>query len=168
MPTILTEGNLQIAIADSAGVIAWRKFDGPDHGLSHCMQGVDFILEFPDRYQFIEIKDPQHPQSVADDYRQRLTAGRIDREFMYKYRDTFLYELASGRADKPIYYLMLIALTALKPADLIIRQREMQRKLPLSGPGGRQWERPIVSDCAVFNIAGWNRHFPDCQVQRIT
>ena len=167
MPTILTEGNLQIAIADDAGVIAWRKFDGPDHRLSHCMKGVDFILEFPDHYQFIEIKDPQEPPPVAADYRQRLNAGSIDREFMYKYRDAFLYELASGRADKPIYYLMLIALTALKPADLRSRQREMQRKLPLYGPGGRRWTRPIVSGCAVFNLTTWNRHFPDCPVQRI-
>lgn len=166
MPTLLTEGNLQITIADTAGIVNWRKFDGPEHRLSHCMQGVDFIIELSDRYQFIEIKDPQHPQSSASDYGQRFNQGGIDRDFVYKYRDTFLYELASGRADKPIYYLMLIALDTLKPADLQTRQRAMQSKLPLLGPGGRQWRRPIVKDCAVFNMDAWNRHLPQYPVTR--
>lgn len=167
MPISLTEGNLQITISDAAEIVAWRKFDGPEHGLSHCMKGVDFIIELADRYQFIEIKDPQYPQSSASEYRERLTSGSIDRDFMYKYRDTFLYEFASGRAKKPIYYLMLIALDTLKPADLRNRQREMQRKLPLSGPGGSRWQRPIVSGCAVFNLDTWNRNFPNYPVERV-
>ena len=167
MPISLTEGSLQITISDATEIVAWRKFDGPEHGLSHCMKGVDFIIELADRYQFIEIKDPQYPQESASEYRQRFTSGSIDRDFMYKYRDTFLYEFASGRADKPIYYLMLIALDTLKPADLQHRQRQMERKLPLSGPGGSQWKRPIVSGCAVFNLDTWNRHFPDYRVGRV-
>lgn len=166
MPTLLTEGNLQIAISDAAGIVNWRKFDGPEHGLSHCMQAVDFIIELSDRYQFIEIKDPQHPQSSASDYGQRFNQGNIDQDFMYKYRDTFLYELAHGRADKPIHYLMLIALDTLKPADLQTRQRAMQSKLPQLDPEGRQWSRPIVKDCAVFNMDAWNRHLPQYPVTR--
>lgn len=168
MPTLLTEGNLQITISDATGIINCRKFDGPEHELSHCMKGVDFIIELSDRYQFIEIKDPQHPQSSASGYHQSFNQGSIDRDLYIKYRDTFLYELASGRADKPIYYLMLIALDTLKPADLLSRQREMRRKLPVSGPGGRQWRRPIVNGCAVFNVDTWNRHFPHYRVNRIS
>lgn len=167
MPTFLAEGNLQITISDAIKIVDWRKFDGANHGLSDCMKAVDFIIELSDRYQFIEIKDPQHPQSSASDYRQRFNGGSIDRDLYIKYRDTFLYEFASGRADKPIDYLMLIALDTLKPADLLNRQRTMQRKLPLSGPDGREWRHPIVNGCAVFNVDTWNRHFPYYQVKRI-
>lgn len=35
---MLTEGDLQIDFPDA---VYGRKFDGPDHGLSHCMKAVD-------------------------------------------------------------------------------------------------------------------------------
>ncbi|MBF0179998.1 MAG: hypothetical protein HQM03_08245 [Magnetococcales bacterium] len=39
--TVLTEGHLQITLPP--GVVG-RKFDDASHGLSHCMQAVDFII----------------------------------------------------------------------------------------------------------------------------
>lgn len=167
MTVILTEGKLQITVHNA---IRAYKFDGPAHGLSHCMKGVDYIVELADHYQYIEIKDPQDPQSppsVAASYSRRFTSAQIDNDFVHKYRDTFLYEWASGRADKPIDYLMLIAIDTLTAAHLRNRQREMQRKLPLTGPASHQWTRPIVRSCSVFNIAAWNRHLPNCPVQRL-
>ena len=164
--TVFTEGGLQITVNNA---VSARKFDdGTVHRLTHCMQAVDFIIELADHYLFIEFKDPQNPPPVADSYQQRFTAGRIDRELQYKYRDTFLYEWAAGRADKPIDYLILIALDALKPAHLHIRRREMERKLPLLQLSFGQWTRPIVRNCYVLNIASWNRHFPDYPIQRLS
>lgn len=95
--TVLTEGSLQITIP--SGIPA-RKFDDVNHGLAHCMKAVDFIIELSDRYLFIEFKDPQHPQSNATDRRkfiQKFLSGHIDEDFKYKYRDSFLYEWASGK-----------------------------------------------------------------------
>ena len=72
--TVLAEGNLQITINNAANA---RKFDGPGHGLSHCMKAVDFVVEFPDHYLFIEIKDPQDPQAslqATAGYYQRFTS----------------------------------------------------------------------------------------------
>ena len=55
--TVLREGDLQITINDA---IEARKFDDEaSHGLSHCMKAVDFVVELPDRYLFIEVKDPK-------------------------------------------------------------------------------------------------------------
>jgi len=52
----LTEGDLQLTIN---GAIGARKFDDDSsHKLSHCMKAVDFIVEYPDFYLFIELKDP--------------------------------------------------------------------------------------------------------------
>ena len=167
--TVLREGNLQITINNA---IEARKFDDDtSHGLSHCMKAVDFVVELPDRYLFIEVKDPQDPQAPSDageKYIQRLQSGQIDKEFKYKYRDSFLYEWASGRADKPVFFLVLIALDSLTGLLLLSRKRELERKLPLQGPEARPWTRPIVRGCGVFNIDSWNRNLPQYPVSRRT
>ena len=81
---LLTEGNLEITINHE---ISARKFDGSGHGLSHCMRAVDFVVEFPNRHLFIEVKDPQDPRApitAARAYAQRLLSGGITDELKYK------------------------------------------------------------------------------------
>ena len=166
--TVLKERDLQITIGDAVDV---RKFDdNATHRLSHCMKAVDFVVELADRYLFMKIKDPQVPQAppqAAADYLKRLQAGEIDEELKYKYRDSFLYEWAAGRADKPIDYLVLIAVDTLTVADLIQRKRDLESKLPLLGPSSTPWLKPIVNGCAVFNMESWNRAMPRYPVSRI-
>ena len=162
---ILHEGDLRISVADGTKV---RKFDGDDHGLSHCMKAVDFLVELPDQYLFIEFKDPQDrnaPQREREAFIQRFLCGGIDLDLTQKYRDSFLYEWAAGRADKPIRYLVLIALDTLDDALLLARQEALKRVLPLA-PQSVNWVRQIVSGCGVFNIASWNRTFPQYPVVR--
>lgn len=163
--TVLTEGNLQLTVDGAAKA---RKFDDANHGLSHCMKAVDFIIELRDRYLFVEFKDPQAldvPAEKRDEFIQEFQSGKLDETLKYKYRDSFLYEWAIGRADKPVDYLVLIALDSLTEPLLLRRQRDLERKLPLQGP--RPWPRPIVRVCGVFNIATWNRHFPQYPVERL-
>ena len=55
------------------------RFDGPGHGLSHCMKAVDFVVEFPERFMYIEFTDPDHPRTQYDNrqkFIQDLT-GRV-------------------------------------------------------------------------------------------
>ena len=167
--TVLREGDLQITINNAIEV---RKFDdGASHKLSHCMKAVDFVVELTDRYLFIEVKDPQDPQALSensDKFIQKFQSGQIDEEFKYKYRDSFLYEWAAGRANKPVFYLVLIALDSLTEPLLLNRQKELERKLPLYGPGSRPWTHPIVGGCGVFNIDSWNRNLPEYPVSRLT
>ena len=166
--TVLAEGNLQITIP--SGILA-RKFDDTNHGLAHCMKAVDFIIELKDRYLFIEFKDPQHPKSKAADrtkFINKFLSGNIDEDFKYKYRDSFLYEWASGKAIKPIYYYVLVALDTLTEAELITRTDDLKRKLPYNGPASGAWKRKIVAGCAVFNIATWNKNLPSYPVVRIS
>ena len=166
--TVFEEGNLQVTFN---GVVGARKFDDDSHGLNHCMRAVDFIVELTDRYFYVEFKDPQHPQAppgAAEEYRARLMSEQIDEEFKYKFRDSFLFELGLSRADKPIHYLVMIALDTLTGADLIRRQEALERKLPLRGPGEQPWRRPFASSCAVFNLESWNRSLPDYPITRLT
>jgi hypothetical protein len=164
--TILRENGLEIALPDGA---IGRKFDGPEHGLSHCMKAVDFVVEMPNRTYFIEVKDPDGATDAErqKDFAERLASGKIDDDLKTKFRDTWLYEWAARRTKKPIYYLILIASEGLSGAELSTRKAFVERKLPLDGPLNQAWARPIVHGCAVFNIAAWNRSLPSMPVRRI-
>lgn len=163
---VLTECDLQITITDA---VCARKFDDASHRLSHCMKAVDFIVELPDRYLFIEFKDPQNPNASKEnrkDFIERFKTGCMDNDLTRKYRDSFLYEWGEGRADKPVDYLVLVALDTLPTPLLRHRRRELERKLPMNGPGGHPWPRPIAKSCAVFNIEMWNKQFPGYPIER--
>ena len=166
--TTLREGNLQITFPQGAQA---RKFDdGASHGLSHCMKAVDFIVEEADRVSFIELKDPEHPnakEARRNKFIQKFQSGNLDEDLKYKYRDTFLYQWAAERVDKPIDYWVIIALDTLTEAELSARTDDLKRKLPLKGPPSGEWKRPIVTDCMVFNIDTWNRHQPRFPLSRI-
>ncbi len=162
----LTEGDLRMQVPDEA---VGRRFDAAGHGLSHCMmKAVDFIVELPDRYYFIEMKDPDDPAANAarrKAFIKNLNQAELDQQLTHKYRDSFLYEWASGHADKPVYFLVLVACATLGSPELDRRKDALTRTLPVGVPS--VWQREIVAGCAVFNIDTWNRHFPDYQVSRI-
>ena len=160
------EQDLEITISGASNA---RKFDEQStHGVGF-MKAVDFVVEYPDRYTYIEFKDPQHPESNLTSY-EALTAyyqsENIDTELVYKFRDSLLYEWAAGRAERDVHFLVLIAIEQLTSADLDKKKRDLDRKLPVGIPSG--WVRPIVTGCGVFNIATWNRNFPELAVRRLS
>ena len=164
---VLTEGELEFSFD---GVVSARKFDGDDHGLSHCMKAVDFIVELANGYLFVEVKDPQASGAIehgGSGWIDDFTSERADQDLQYKYRDSFLYELGSGRADKPIVYVMLIALDTLDDALITTGQDRLTGKLPVLGPNSTPWVCPFVNGCLVVNIESWNRTFHDYPVRRI-
>ena len=164
--TVFVEGDLRITIDDALDA---RKFDGDGHGLSHCMKAVDFIVELPDKYLFIEFKDPDHPLGRYADQRnfiREFLSGELDEELKYKYRDSWLYEWASGRADKPVHYYVLVAVDGLTDIEFQSRTDDLERKLPVRG--ARAWTRSIVDACHVFNIRLWNHYLPYLPVSRVS
>ena len=166
MTTTFEEGNLLITISNAEN--AWR-FDVPEHGLSHCMKAVDFIVEQVDRFVFIEFKDPYQPGSTEraqQRFMSRFESGRLDDDLTYKYRDSYLYEWASGRANKPIHYAVLVAADNLTDDFFLTRTEDLKRKLPVDIP--RSWSRSFVQACSVFNLTLWNRYFPDFPVSRLS
>ena len=135
------------------------------------MKAVDFVVELPDCYRFIEIKNPARgsdPEASAEEYLGRFTSGKIDAPLFRKYRDSFLYEWAAGRADKPVDYLVLIALDTIDDAQLLDRQDQLHRLLPVRLPSGVAWKRRFVRNCGVFDIASWNRTYPQYRVERVS
>ena len=169
--TTLVEGNIQITFPCGVNV---RKFDDKSHGLSHCMKAVDIIVERTDRVLFIEIKDPDHPHAPSASrkaFLKKFQSARLDSDLVSKFRDSFLYEWACKRTNKPIEYWILIASKALTKADLGRRTDAVKSKLPMLGalpkPVKKQWKRKIVANCGVFNICTWNKNFPNYPVKRI-
>lgn len=152
--------------------VAARKFDDATHGLSHCMSAVDFIVELDDRTLFVEFKDPDNPKAVEKNNSaetiDKFLSGKLDADLYYKYRDSYLYEMASGRASKPIYYLVLIGAKALSDAELLTRTDELKRKLPELGVNGKAWKKPFVAGCAVMNLHAWNKILPMYPASRVS
>ena len=159
--TVFLEGSLEITFNN---VLNARRFE--DHGLTF-MKAVDFLVELPDRYLFVEFKDPDDTGEFprGTDPVQAFRRGELDQDLKYKYRDSFLYEWAAGRADKPLYYYVLVALRWLGTADLSRRTNSLKQSLPIGTP--LSWVRSIATDCAVFNLRTWNPTFPDFQVRRL-
>lgn len=163
------EGDLRIKFPDNLTV---RKFDDKTtHGLSHCMKAVDYIVELDDKILFIELKDPDDPTAKAEnstEFIKKFLSGELDTNLQYKYRDSYLYELASGRANKPIYYFVLIGASVLSDADLLARTDALKRKIPVHGTNGKPWKKPFVAGCAVMNLLAWNKILPMYPASRVS
>lgn len=167
--TVLTEDDLQITLPTG---VSGRKFDDEiSHGLSHCMKAVDFIVELEDQILFIEFKDPENPTAQPKDsaaFIKKFLSGAIDSDLKAKYRDSWLYEWADGRAKKPVYYLVLIGASTLSEAELLARTDALKRKIPVLGPQDRAWKKPFVAGCAVMNLATWNKSLPKIPASRVS
>ena len=134
------------------------------------MKAVDFIVEETDRILFMEFKDPDDPRAMEarrEKFIEKFSSGGLDTDLKYKYRDTFLYQWASDRIDRPIHYWILVAAKDLTTFHLARRTDALRRELPLYGPPSGGWRRPIVTDCMVFNLHTWNQYLQQYPVERV-
>lgn len=152
----LTEGELTFEFPTALHAV---KFDGAQHGLSHCMMAVDFVVELPDRYLFVEVKDPANSKATPENrarFAQKLASGALCQSLTGKLRDSLLYRWAEHKLDKDVYYLVLLELP--QPYDPALyltlgdklAQQVPTHRLPTS------WARPLVKAAAVLNVATWN------------
>lgn len=133
------------------------------------MKAVDWVMVQQDKICFVELKDLD--ASVATRHDQRswylgdLEAGRKDDDLVRKFRDSFIYQWAIGKVDKPIVYLVVIACCALDCAMLTHRADALRRKLPSGVPD--VWKRGIAADVLVLNERTWNDQFGNFPMVRI-
>jgi hypothetical protein len=160
-----------------SGALDVVRFDEQDkthahfHGLSHAMKAVDLVVELPTDYLFIEIKDFH----AADDYDfKSATTGAHRKErqahfnhlrdvLKHKFRDTWLYRWAEGKANKPVHYLCLLTLdNALLP----VLGKELSQQIPV-GLASPRWRSALAQSCVVLNLERWNASFPKWPVTRM-
>ena len=163
------EGDLRITASGSASL---RKFDDPaTHQALGPMKAVDFIIDRPRDLIFLEMKDPDNPSASAAsrrEFRTEMLSERHDQDLKYKFRDSFLYEWASGRATKPIIFVVLVELSSLSPAELLARTDQLRHKLPARAAAPADWSQHFLDDCIVLNVAEWNKRFPSIPIERIS
>ena len=159
--TVLAEADLEFDFSDATKAI--RFDDDATHGNS-TMKRVDFIAEYADRYIFLEVKDPDNPAAANPEaFRQKLLGGKLIPDLAGKYRDSLWFHTLSGKAEKPIYYVVLLSMAALDPALLLNKQDELHRCLPMNH---KEWSRPFAQACVILNLEQYKRQFGTLAVRR--
>lgn len=163
------EGDLCFDFSSAETVI---KLDGAAHGLSHFMKAVDFVVEWPDQFWLIEVKDPEdpaipmeHQSNQKQCFADSLQSGTLIAENLFpKFRDSLLYlGMDRGIPAKPMRYLVLICLASLEPpqlqglADSLYKTNWLTRPKP-------GWSKHF--SVLALNLTQWNRALPHCPVTR--
>lgn len=150
------------------------KLDTPEHGLSHAMKSVDFVVEWEQQFWLIEVKDPeqggipaQHRQNQQAQFRQDLLGGQLVEKHLFpKLRDSLIYlGLDEGIPAKPLRYLSLIGLESLQVAELEGLRNKLWQHAWVGG-SKRGWKKPF--DVHALTVSQWNRLLVQCPITRIS
>lgn len=159
--TVLSENDLEFDFSPAIEAIV---FDDDALHKTSTMKRVDFIAEFADRFVFLEIKDPDDPTAVNQNaFKQKLLTGNLIPDLAGKYRDSVWFRTLSGKANKPIHYVVLLSMASLDPALLLTKQDELKRSLPLTHT---EWPDPCAQACAILNLEQYKRQFGANSVRR--
>ena len=167
---ILEENDLRFDFSNAIDAFVFDQMDSslPNyHGVNN-MSRVDFIVELNEAILFVEVKDPNHPDStpeILERFLNKLDNGKLGATFASKFMHTFLYRWAEEKLTKPIHYLSLVTLDS---AQVINLSDDIIRKTPPLGVTVPRWRKQLFENCQVFNIDTWNDNFPSWQVTRIS
>jgi len=167
---ILEENDLRFDFTNAIDAFVFDQMEAllPNyHGVNN-MSRVDFIVELDNAILFVEVKDPDHPDStleILERFLTKLENGKLGNTFASKFIHTFLYRWAEEKITKPIYYLSLVTLDN---AQVLQLSDEIVKKLPPLGVPVPRWKKQLFENCQVFNLETWNNSFPLWQVRRIS
>jgi len=152
--------------------ISWccRHDDEVKHINSNEYKSVDVIIETDDEFIYIEVKNPDHPNAMKFRNRDKcitdFKAGKLDEDIHKKFMDSFLYEWAESRANKPIKFYLIIGINNLESALLLPRKDALKGKWPFNHPDRPQWTGRCIR-CEVFSFETWNSKFPDFKITNV-
>jgi hypothetical protein len=161
--TVLAENDLEF---DFSSAIEAIIFDNDGLHNPSTIKRVDFIAEFEDRFIFLEVKDPDMPGAANPEaFKTKLLTGNLIPNLAGKYRDSSWFRSLSGKATKPIHYLVLISMASLEPALLLAKQDELKRSLPITH---KDWSAPCAVGCAILNLDQYKKQFGANSVRRLS
>ncbi len=161
--TVLVEKDLAFDFSPALEAIIFD--DDALHNPS-TIKRVDFIAEFNDRFVFLEIKDPDQPGAAKPEaFKTKLLTGNLIPDLAGKYRDSSWFRMLSGKANKPIYYIVLVSMASLEPALLLAKQDELKRSLPITHT---DWSAPCAAGCVILNIEQYKKQFGANSVRRLS
>jgi hypothetical protein len=135
------------------------------------LKSVDIIAEFDSHYVYVEIKE-FHDLDMYDirmggtEEEQNLRRGCfkwLKGYLKYKYRDSYLFRSAEGKAEKPIHYICLLNLDSALNQQLA---KQLRGELPYGKAKGK-WQNQIVKSCQVINETVWKQNWPAWTIERI-
>lgn len=126
------------------------KFNAHYHGFKQ-MKAVDVMAEYDSEYLFIEVKDFYNPKT------NNPTQPDPDllNDLKYKYRDSYLYQLAHGKVDKPIYYICV--LEHLDHAMMLHFSKCLGKVIPDRNNLPAGWKLPFLESAIVVSKSKWNQ-----------
>ncbi len=164
----IREGELLVGFPAGASA---RKFDGPDHGLSHCMKAVDIVIEEGDDLILLEVKD--FDQTAARSRSAPAADARLERDvwaWIGKFRDSLLYLWAEERCGRHRGCYVVLECRSLDRALRMHLQELFERCLPAFSRLPRsvvnEWKRIPVHRCAVLDVKEWNRRMSRFPIRR--
>lgn len=151
---ILNEGRFQFNFAEC---VAAFVADKPQYnGLS----AVDFIIETKDRFLFVEVKDPDHPQAQKfDNVKTFMEELETPSKISGKFKDSLLKELAKGSVySKPIVFVLVLECNAID----ILQRRKIYTNLSCAIPQFKEDMFPCVKSVsfALFDVRSFQEAYP--------
>ncbi|MBF0438400.1 MAG: hypothetical protein HQL93_04685 [Magnetococcales bacterium] len=165
------ENDLYFDFSKAVSVI---KLDSLEHGLSHHMKAVDFVVEWQNQYWLIEVKDPENstiPQekriNSMNSFSDKMLSGSIMKQHLSpKFRDSLVYlGLDRGIPSKSMRYYALIGIESLDPLMLNSLADTFRQQDPVICGPKKGWTKSF--EFRIFNIALWNKYMPNCPVFRV-
>ncbi len=161
--TVLTEDDLEFNFGSALDAIV---FDDDSLHKPSTIKRVDFIAEFNDKFVFLEIKDPDRPGAANPEaFRTKLFGGNLIPDLAGKYRDSIWFRTLSGKATKPVHYVVLLSMASLEPALLLAKQDELKRSLPITHT---DWSAPCAQSCVILNLEQYKKQFGADSVRRLS
>lgn len=147
------------------------------HKMAHCMKTVDFIVEWPDEFWFLEVKDPscsKIPDNLKseeiDEFVSKIKNRTLfSHELGPKLKDSFLYLYLRGRLpSKNLKYLVLLTIPIDDPPGFLgFCTDELKRSCCLLGPENPTWHNQYIKNVLIFNEHSWNYFLSYCPVKRL-
>ncbi|SET11345.1 hypothetical protein [Prevotella sp. kh1p2] len=148
---------------DIPQAIQLYKFDQSDklspnyHGVS-VLKAVDVMIEMPEFYAFIEIKEyakPEISNMLEHKWMGKWSSTNwLKNNLLHKYRDTFLYRFCENKIDKKIKYICLLNFDS---ALLSQFKNILKKEIPVGNKNTHRWSKVLLDQLIVTNADGWNR-----------
>jgi hypothetical protein len=170
MNEIVVENDLEF---DFRSALSVRRFDGQNHGMSHELKAIDFIVEWPDEIWWVEVKDPENsriPRRLKTrqlkNFVEKMKSKKlIQGELAPKLKDTLIYlGLHEGISDRPLKYMVVLGVSNLDPAIFSPFLTALNKACLIPGPNGK-WSKGF--DVLAFNVASWNARFTASPISRL-
>lgn len=173
----MTEGQKTLAadgfsITVPEAAISARLFDDEIKAISHTkIKSVDLIIEFETEYWFVEFKNLDNPtprgrDRTPEEAAEEFAAKKLDDDLRQKFKDTWLFELGSGRGQKPVSYFVVAGARHMESALLLRRTDALKKWWPFCQNSQCQvWPPERVIPCEVHNVETWNQLYPQCPIE---